>query len=261
MKTLLSSLFATFLCLSHSLHAVEGKAVEYKDGDIVLEGYYVSDSSKGDKQPLVIIVHQWTGLTQYEKGRADSLAKLGNSVFCVDIYGKGIRPKNTTEAGQQATIYKKDRALFRQRLLAGLEAAKEMGNIDKDKIVAIGYCFGGTGVIELARAGADVNTVVSFHGGLDSPTPKDGANIKAQVVVHHGAIDPFVKPADIGAFMSEMLTNNKELVFITYPDAVHAFTQKAAGNDPSNGAAYNEAADKKSWESLLALLEEIANAK
>lgn len=254
MKSVLSSIIVVTLVLVSSLYGLEQKAVEYKDGDVVLEGYYVGPVSGDVKRPLVVIVHQWKGLTQYEKGRAKALAELGYDVFCVDIYGKGIRPETNAEAGRQATVYKKDRELFRQRLVAGLEKAKTLGNIDEGKIVAIGYCFGGTGVIELARAGVDVNTVVSFHGGLDSPNVRYGASIKAQVVVHHGAIDPFVKPNDIAAFINEMMVNNKELVFISYPNAVHAFTQKMAGNDPSKGAAYDEAADEKSWASLLGLL-------
>ncbi|MGJ8656826.1 MAG: dienelactone hydrolase family protein [Akkermansiaceae bacterium] len=261
MKSIFTSIIVAAFALVSSVQAIERKIVEYKDGDTLLEGYHVATASTDVKQPLVVIVHQWKGLTQYEKDRADALAKLGNNVFCVDIYGKGIRPKDNAEAGQQATIYKNDRKLFRQRLLAGLETAKGLGNIDKNKIVAIGYCFGGTGVIELARAGADVSTVVSFHGGLDSPNLKDGADIKAKVVVHHGAVDPFVKPNDLAAFMNEMMVNNKELVFISYPDAVHAFTQKMAGNDPSKGAAYNKLADQKSWASLLALLHQLALAK
>jgi dienelactone hydrolase len=181
--------------------------------------------------------------------RARMLAELGYNVFVADIYGKGIRPQ-PPESGKEAGKYKTDRRLYRERLLAGLEQLRKTSQADPTQIAAIGYCFGGTGVIELARSGAMVKGVVSFHGGLDSPAPADGQNIKGKVLALHGADDPFVPAKELAAFEQEMKDAGVDYKLVQYPGAVHAFTQKAAGNDNSKGAAYNEAADKASWEEM-----------
>jgi dienelactone hydrolase len=228
---------------------IKEAAVEYKAGGVACEGWQAYDTRTTGKRPAVLIIHQWTGVSENEKMRARMLAELGYNVFVVDIYGKGIRPQPPA-AGQEAGKYKNDRALYRQRLNAGLDVLKKDERTDTSKIAAIGYCFGGTGVLELARDGADVKGVVSFHGGLGTPTPQDAKNIKCEVLVCHGADDPFVPPAEVEAFKKEMKDANVKYEFIAYPGAVHSFTQKAAGNDNSKGAAYNEDADKKSWASM-----------
>jgi dienelactone hydrolase len=169
---------------------------------------------------------------------------------------KGIRPQ-PPESGKEAGKYKSDRKLYRERMLSALEVLNKDAQTDPAKVAAIGYCFGGTGVIELARSGAVVKGVVSFHGGLDSPTPADGKNIKGKVLALHGADDPFVPAKDIAAFEQEMKDAKVDYKLVNYPGAVHAFTQKAAGNDNSKGAAYNEAADKASWEEMKAFFERL----
>jgi dienelactone hydrolase len=185
------------------------------------------------------------------------LAQLGYVAFCADIYGKGVRPQNPQEAGVQAGKYKNDRQLLRARVNAGLDTLRRQPLVDPKHIAAIGYCFGGTTVIELARSGADVAGVVSFHGGLDSPTPADGKNIRCKVLVCHGADDPFEKPQDLAAFEGEMRDAKVDWQLIKYGGAVHSFTQPNAGNDNSKGAAYNEKADKRSWEAMKQFLAEI----
>jgi dienelactone hydrolase len=237
--------------------AIQTKTVEYKQGDTTLEGVLVYDDAVKGKRPGVLIVHQWLGITEYEKTRATMLAKLGYVAFCADIYGKGVRPKDTKEAGVEATKYKSDRALLRARVNAGLVEFKQHELVDTKHVAAIGYCFGGTTVIELARSGAELNGVVSFHGGLDSPTPADGKNIKSKVLACHGADDPFVPAKDLAAFESEMRDNKVDWQLISYGGAVHSFTQPMAGNDNSKGAAYNEAADRRSWEALKQFLAEL----
>ena len=153
--------------------SVKSKTVDYKIGDETFEGLFVYPQAKG-KVPGVLMVHNWLGVTDETKKQAERMAKLGLAVFAVDVYGKGIRAKGAQDAGRLAGTYKNDRKLFRARVLRGLEVLREQKEVDPTKIVAAGYCFGGTGVIELARAGADVAAVVSFHGGLDSPNPDDG---------------------------------------------------------------------------------------
>lgn len=228
---------------------IVGKAVEYQSGDQVCEGWHAYDDSVKGARPSVLIVHQWTGLTDYEKMRAKMLAELGYNVFALDIYGKGIRPQ-PPKAGEWAGKFKGDRALYRERLHAGLKVLLGLPQTDEEDVAAIGYCFGGTGVLELARSGADIDGVVSFHGGLGTPTPEDAKNVQCEVMVLHGADDPFVPEEEVNGFKDEMKEAGVEYTFIEYPGAVHAFTQKMAGNDNSKGAAYNEEADKKSWEEM-----------
>jgi dienelactone hydrolase len=223
--------------------------IEYTSAGVTCEGWHVYDNAVEGTRPAVLIVHQWTGLTDYEKRRARMLAELGYNVFALDIYGKGIRPQ-PPESGKVAGMYKGDRDLFRERLLDGFEVLKKLPQTDASKTAAIGYCFGGTGVLELARSGAEVNGVVSFHGGLGTPTPEDAKNITAEVVVLHGAVDPYVPVEEVGAFHKEMLSANVDYTFTAYPDAVHAFTQDFAGDDPSKGAAYDAEADALSWEAM-----------
>jgi dienelactone hydrolase len=231
-------------------------AVEYTTGGVTCEGLHVVESTKTGKLPSVLIIHQWTGVSENEKMRAKMLAELGYNVFVADIYGKGIRPQ-PPESGKEAGKYKTDRKLYRERLLAGLEQLRKTPQADPTQIAAIGYCFGGTGVIELARSGAMVKGVVSFHGGLDSPAPADGKNIKGKVLALHGADDPFVPAKDLAAFEQEMKDAGVDFKLVQYPGAVHAFTQKAAGNDTSQGAAYNESADKASWEEMKQFFERL----
>ena len=231
-------------------------AVEYTTGGVTCEGLHVVESTKNGKLPSVLIIHQWTGVSENEKMRAKMLAELGYNVFVADIYGKGIRPQ-PPESGKEAGKYKTDRKLYRERLLAGLEQLRKTPQADPTQIAAIGYCFGGTGVIELARSGAMVKGIVSFHGGLDSPAPADGKNIKGKVLALHGADDPFVPAKDLAAFEQEMKDAGVDFKLVQYPGAVHAFTQKAAGNDNSKGAAYNESADKASWEEMKQFFERL----
>ena len=235
--------------------AIQTKTVEYKQGDTTLEGVLVYDDAVQGKRPGVLVVHQWLGLTDYEKHRAEMLAQLGYVAFCADIYGKGIRPKDVKEAGAQAGKYKGDRALLRARVNAGLDELKKSDLVDTKKVAAIGYCFGGTTVIELARSGADVNGVVSFHGGLDSPTPADAKNIKGKVLCLAGADDPFQKPEDLDAFEKEMRDNKVDWQITFYGGAVHAFTQPDPGF-VNAGAKYNEKADKRSWEAMKSFFAE-----
>jgi dienelactone hydrolase len=258
MKTQRALLFITSLLCSASLSQAEIKetVVEYQSGGVTCEGLHVVDTAKTGKLPSVLIIHQWTGLSENEKMRARMLAELGYNVFAADVYGKGIRPQ-PPESGKEAGKYKTDRKLYRERMLAALEVLNTNEQTDPAKVAAIGYCFGGTGVIELARSGAVLKGVVSFHGGLDSPTPADGKNIKGKVLVLHGADDPFVPVKDIAAFEQEMKDAKVDYKLVNYPGAVHAFTQKAAGNDNSKGAAYNEAADKASWEEMKAFFERL----
>lgn len=257
MRFLLTVLLSLFLAAQLQAE-VQTKVVEYQDGELVLEGFAAWDSDNMNRNvPGILVVHQWMGLTDYEKDRCRQLAKLGYVAFALDIYGKGERPTNPQEAGAAAGRFKNDRELYRKRLKLGLDQLRSQVHVEPEKIAAIGYCFGGTGVLELARSGADIDGIVSFHGGLDSPTPEDGKMIKAKVLICHGANDPFVPAKDIEAMKSEFNQTDVDWQMIYYSGAVHSFTQSTAGNDNSRGAAYNEKADKRSWTAMCSFFEEL----
>jgi len=237
--------------------AVKTQVVEYRQGDTTLEGYLAWDDAAQGKRPGVLVVHEWTGLGDYAKARARQLAAMGYVAFAADIYGKGVRPKGPQQAATEAGKYKKDRTLMRARTLAGLEALRSNSLCDPKRVAAIGYCFGGTCVLELARSGANIAGVVSFHGGLDTPTPEEAKNIKCKVLVLHGGDDPHVPVKDVEAFENEMRTGGVDWQLVVYGGAVHAFTNSEAGNDKSRGAAYDAKADRRSWEAMKAFFAEI----
>jgi len=248
------------LCLGLTISAqakIQTKTIEYKDKDATLEGYVAYDDAGTGKRPGVLIVHAWKGLGDYEKKRAEQLAGLGYVAFAVDIYGKGIRPQSTQDAARQAGMYKGNRPLLRERATAGLEVLKSQELVDPKKIAAIGYCFGGTTVLELARMGADIAGVVSFHGGLDAPMPAEPGAVKCKVLVQTGADDPSVPPKAVEAFQDEMRKAGADWGLVSFGNAVHSFTNPEAGNDNSKGNAYNEKADKRSWENMKGFFAEI----
>ncbi len=234
--------------------AVKTETVEYKDGDQVCEGYLAYDDAVTGKRPGVVVVHDWMGLNDYARRRAREVAALGYVAFAADIYGKGVRAKDAAEAGKLAGKFKGDIPLLRSRARAALDTLAKNPRVDTKKLFAMGYCFGGTTVLELARSGAPLIGTVTFHGGLATKTPADAKNIKGRVLALHGAADPYVKPEEVAAFEKEMTEAGVDWVLVKYAYAVHAFTVPEAGNDPSKGAAYNAKADVRSWEELKTFL-------
>jgi len=256
MKCLVSIIAVLFFAVN--VHAeLRTEVVEYKQGDAVLEGYLAYDDAVKGKRPGVLIVHEWMGVNPYVKKRAEQLARLGYVAFAADIYGKGVRPKNSDEAAAESKKYKTDRQLMRARVNAGLDVLKNHKLADTKRTAAIGYCFGGTTVLELGRSGADVAGIVSFHGGLDSLNPNDAKNIKGKVLALHGGDDPFVPAEQVAAFQDEMRKAGVDWHMVIYGGAVHSFTNPDSGNDNSKGAAYNEKADKRSWEDMRQFFSEI----
>jgi dienelactone hydrolase len=225
------------------------RPVEYKQGETVLEGFIAYDTAGPAKRPGVLVVHDWKGLGPGPKARAEQLAREGYVALAADIYGKGVRPAPGKE-GATAGPYFKDRGLMRARVRAAFDELSRQPNVDPARIAAIGYCFGGTTVLELARSGAGVVGVVSFHGIVDSPTPADAKNIKGKVLVLHGADDPYVPDTQLKAFEDEMRAARVDWQVVKYSGAVHAFAVVEAGNDPSKGAAYNATADRRSWKAM-----------
>ena len=238
--------------------AVKTATVEYLDGDQTCEGFLAYDDAAKGKRPGVVVVHEWMGLGDDAKDRAKRLAALGYVAFAADVYGKGIRAKDASEAGRLAGKYKGDLPLLRSRARAAFDTLAKDPRVDPARIFAIGYCFGGTTALELARSGAPLAGVVSFHGGLSTKDPADAKNVKGRVLVLHGAADPYVPPAEVAAFQKEMDEAKVDWQMVLYAGAVHSFTNPAAGNDPSKGAAYDERADRRSWEAMKAFFAEAA---
>lgn len=250
-------LLIVLVCPARAQAALHTEHVEYTYGETVLEGYLAYDDAIRDKRPGILVVHEWKGLNAYAMGRAAQLARLGYIAFAVDMYGKGILAKDHEEAAKLSGAYRNDRQLMRARIQAALEVLKQQPLVDPSRIAAIGYCFGGMTVLELARSGVDVKGVASFHGGLDTPNPADAKQIKGKVLVLHGADDRFVTPDQVAAFEQEMKAAGVDYQLIKYPGAVHGFTVPDAGNDPSTGMAYNAQADEQSWEALQLFLADV----
>lgn len=240
--------------------AVQSRTVDYAEGDAALEGFLAHDGAQQGQRPGVVIVHQWMGITDHERSVARELAALGYVALAADVYGKDQRPADRGQAAKIAGRYKNDRPALRRRVAAAVETLRKQPGVDPQRIVAIGYCFGGTAVLELARSGADLRGVVSLHGGLGADPAVKSEAIRAQVLVLHGAADPHVPPAEVQAFEQEMAAAKADWQLIAYGGAVHAFTQKEAGDDPSKGAAYDAAAARRSWQHLKLFLDDVFSA-
>jgi dienelactone hydrolase len=257
----MKGIFSTIFLLGFISMSVESKVtlekVEYKLGDKTFEGVVAYDSAIKGKKPGVIVFPNWMGVTAEAESKITELAKLGYVAMAGDVYGKGIRPKDAKEAGELATALKNDRKLLRERANLALATLAKNSKVDTKKLLATGYCFGGTAALELGRSGADVLGIVSFHGGLSNPTPGDAKNIKAQVEVYHGEIDPFVPADEVAAFKKEMDEAKVTYSLTVFSGAVHSFTDSGAGNDVTKGQAYNAIADRRSWEGMKSFFHEL----
>ena len=236
---------------------IKSEKVDYKHGNTVLEGYLAYDDAIQGKRPGVLVVHCFRGLRDFVKERAELLANLGYIAFALDMYG--VIPKYDQEAFALAKIYGDDRPLMRSRANAGLEVLMGHDLTDIRRIGAMGYCFGGGVVLELARSGAEIAGVVGFHANLNTPNREDAKNIKGKVLVLHGADDPIVPTDHVLAFQDEMRKAKVDWQMVFYGNAVHAFTMPESGTDPSKPAAYNEKADKRSWAAMKFFFREVFN--
>lgn len=236
--------------------AVKTEMVEYQFGGKTFEGYLAYDDSSNEKRPGVLVVHEWTGLNDYAKSRANQLAGMGYVAFAVDMYGKGVRPAPGEEAKMSGAL-KGNPPEIRGRAAAGLEVIRKNPRVDGSKVAIIGYCFGGTTALELARSGADVAGAVSFHGALVTPAAAKAGEVKAKILVCHGADDPFVPMKDVEGFVEEMRQAKANYQVNMYADAVHTFTNPAAKGSTAKGVAYNEQADRRSWEDMKRFFDEI----
>lgn len=238
--------------------ALRAAPLPYHDGDVALAGEFFARAEGAPDRGGVVLFHQWTGISDHERSVARKLSAQGFAVLCADVYGEGIRPQTPALCMAEVSKYKTNSPLLRARTRAALAALRTAGKVDQGPVVAIGYCFGGTAALELARDGADVKAAVSFHGGLSTPQPAAAGMIRARLLVLHGADDPYTPAAEVKAFESEMSGVGAPYALVQYPGAVHSFTIQSAGTDNAKGAAYNAAADQASWVAFQKLLDQVA---
>lgn len=236
--------------------AVVSNTVNYLDGDTVLEGFFAFDDALEGIRPVVLINHAWGGRDGFVADKAKKLAELGYVGFALDMYGKGIIGSGPEENARLMQPFTADRALLQRRITAALTAVKSLPWTDGNKIAAIGFCFGGLCVLDLARTGADLKGVVSFHGLLGAPDNLRGIKIKAKVLALHGHDDPMVPVEQVVAFEQEMTEAGADWQLHSYGNTMHAFTNPVA-NDPVFGTVYQADADRRSWQAMRNFLAEV----
>lgn len=230
--------------------ALVTQSVVYEIEGQPYEGYWVQNEGLGDDQPLVLLIHDWDGLGEYEKRRANLLATEGYSVFALDLYGQGIRPETTEASQQQSSQLYEDRETMRERLAAGLRQAQSLPRVNPQEVAAIGYCFGGAAVLEMARAGANLNGFVVFHGSLDTPAGQDYQQVRAPILILHGSDDSVAPLSQVSELARAMDAAGVDYSMEIYGGAKHAFTVW------DSESRYDAQADLKSWDQMLDFLDE-----
>lgn len=252
---------SVMLMLSNGAYAkVVGEEVTYSDGKTEMKGYIAYDNKIKGERPGVIVVHEWWGHNGYARKRADMLAKLGYTAFAIDMYGDGKTASHPEDAGRFSGEVRKNMPEAEARFRAAYELLQKHKSTRDSDISAIGYCFGGGIVLEMARRGLDLDAVVSFHGSLGTESPAEKGKVKAKLLVLNGEADQFIKPESIAAFKKEMDDAGVNYRFINYPGAVHSFTSKEAdarGKEFNLPLAYNKDADKKSWAEMKKLFKKV----
>ena len=246
------------------LAEVQGKAVEYKAGDTVLKGYMAWDDANKKPHPGILVVHEWWGHNDYSRKRAEMLAGLGYTALALDMYGDGKQAAHPEDAGKFAGAVRKNMEVAEARFNAALDLLKQQPNVDGNQIAAIGYCFGGGLVLELARRGLDIDAVASFHGSLGTQSPAQPGTVKTRIAVFNGASDPMSKPEQVAAFKEEMDKAGADYLFVDYPDTMHAFTNPDADELAAKFGLplkYNAEADKDSWSQMQTFLQETFSAE
>ncbi len=237
-----------------------GKNVDYTAGGVTLKGYLAYDESVKGKRPGVLVVHEWWGHNEYARKRARMLAEMGYTALAVDMYGDGKTAMHPDDAGKFSSEVMKNFDTAKARFEAAEDFLKKQPTVDPTRIAAIGYCFGGAIVLNMARQGADLKAVASFHGNLSAVKPAEAGKVKARIRVYNGADDTFIPTEAIEAFKKEMTAAKVDFKFINYPGAVHSFTNPEAtelGKKFNLPLVYNEKADKESWADMKKFFDEV----
>ena len=236
---------------------VVSETVSYEHGGKQLEGYLAWDDAVAGRRPGVLVVHEWWGLNDFARKQAEKLAALGYNVFALDMYGEGKVTAHPEKASEWSKKVTGNIESWRKRALAGLEVLKKDPRTDKSRIAAVGYCFGGSTVQQLAYAGADVAGVVSFHGSLISPPEDVTGGDTAKILICHGASDPMTKKAAIPGYISAMEESGIDWQMVMYGGAVHSFTNPGADAAGMDGVAYSDSADRRSWQHMQVFFDEL----
>ena len=236
--------------------SIQTRIIDYSQDGKTFEGCLAWDDDGAEPRPAVLVSHAWGGAGDFEHARARDLAELGYVGFSLDLYGKGVRGSNPDENAALMQPFLDDRALLQKRLRLAVEVAAGQPEVDASRVAAIGYCFGGLCVLDLARIGADVSGVVSFHGLFFPPGNTAGNSIDAKVLALHGWDDPMATPEQVVALAAELTQAGADWQIHGYGHALHAFTNPEA-NDPDHGVAYAPSADRRSWWAMVNFLEEL----
>ena len=235
--------------------AIQTRLIEYRDGELLLEGYMAWDPAHSGPLPAVAIAHTWAGRTPFEEGKAVELAEQGYVGFAIDMYGKGVRGSSPEENTALMTPLMQDRAVLQRRINTAVSVLRQQAEVDPKRVAASGYCFGGLCVLDLARSGSDVCGVVSLHGLFGAPGNTAGTPISAKVLCLHGYDDPMAQPQSMLDLASELSAAGADWQVHAYGNTVHAFTNPEA-NNPEMGTAYSARADHRSRQALFNFLEE-----
>jgi len=233
---------------------VQTKTIIYEHNSQKFHGFVAWDDATSDRRPGVLVVHEWWGLNDYARERAKQLAALGFVAFAADMYGDGKTVEHPKEAGEMATKVRANVAEWRARAAEALNVLRAQPSCDGERIAVIGYCFGGSTALQLAYSGADIDAVATFHAALPTPTADEAKQIKARVLINHGADDPFIPQAAINSFRQAFDQAQVGYEFVAYPGARHSFTVRSADAVGNPGMKYDEAADRQSWDKLQTLL-------
>jgi|SRR3990172_333240 len=239
---------------------VVGEEVDYASGGITLKGFLAYDSAMKGKRPGVIVVHEWWGHNEYARKRARMLAELGYTALALDMYGEGKQAAHPEDAQKFSSEIANNMDLAKERFNAAVDALKAHESVDPERIAAIGYCFGGSVVLQMARSGADLDAVVSFHGGLATPSPAEPGGVKAKILVCHGEADELIPAGQVEAFKEEMDKAGADYEFISYTGAKHSFTNPEADKYAAEfniPLAYDMGADRKSWADMQGFLKDV----
>lgn len=262
MRFIVISILLLFVGEFSAYAKIQGKEVEYSANGVKLKGYLVYDDSIKGKRPGVLVVHEWWGLNDYARRRARMLAELGYTAFALDMYGNAKQAKNPEEAGKLSSMVMGNLDDAQARFEAALELLRNQETVDPKRIAAIGYCFGGGVVLNMALRGVDLDGVVSFHGLLPTtaPAPATPGNLKAAILVFQGGDDQFVKPEQVEKFKELMKSEKADFEIVTYPNAKHSFTVPEADAYAKKfkiPLGYNAEADKKSWAKMQEFLKRV----
>jgi dienelactone hydrolase len=249
-------LTALVLAAGSAHAAVKSKVIGYEYDGVPLKGYLAYDDAATGKRPGVLVLHEWWGLNDYARGRAEQLAGLGFVAFCADMYGDGKVTEHPEEAGKMAGEVRKNLKTWQGRAQAGLKVLTDQEQVDTKKVAAIGYCFGGSTALQLAYTGADLAAVCTFHAALPVPTEEQAKAIKAKVAICHGALDSFIPEETIQKFRAALDQAGVDYEMVYYAGSTHSFTVPDIDKKGINGLKYNAAADRRSWQLMQALFKE-----